>query len=260
MKLLAFETATEACSVALWIDGDVRERFELAPRRHAELALPWAQALLAEAGIGEIAARCDRRRPWTRRLHRRAPGDRDLAQGIALALDRPVVPVSTLAALGDAAPPATASWRRSMRAWARFTWARSSAWTTAGCPRSAKKPSSEPDPWCVPEGSWEGIGTGFAAAGKALSARLQGRLSSVDAQALPHAADVARLAARAYRARGSGCAGPHRTGLPAQRRRTDADAAARPLARITASEAFASAQTPWIGRERLTGRPACRPA
>ncbi|HLT44415.1 MAG TPA: tRNA (adenosine(37)-N6)-threonylcarbamoyltransferase complex dimerization subunit type 1 TsaB, partial [Luteimonas sp.] len=45
MKLLAFELATEACSVALWDDGEVRERFEVAPRRHAELALPWADAL-----------------------------------------------------------------------------------------------------------------------------------------------------------------------------------------------------------------------
>ena len=51
MKLLAFETSTEALSVALSIDGDVRERFELAPRRHAELSLPWAEELLAEAGV-----------------------------------------------------------------------------------------------------------------------------------------------------------------------------------------------------------------
>lgn len=51
MKVLAFETSTEACSVALHIDGRVLERFELAPRRHAELALPWAEHLLAEAGI-----------------------------------------------------------------------------------------------------------------------------------------------------------------------------------------------------------------
>ena len=53
MKLLAFETATEACSVAVWVDGEVRERFEVAPRRHAELALPWAEELLAEAGIAK---------------------------------------------------------------------------------------------------------------------------------------------------------------------------------------------------------------
>ena len=51
MKLLAFETATEACSVAVWIDGEVRERFDLAPRRHAELALPWADDVLREAGV-----------------------------------------------------------------------------------------------------------------------------------------------------------------------------------------------------------------
>ena len=51
MKLLAFETATEACSVALYVDGQVHERFEIAPRRHAELSLPWAEALLAEAGL-----------------------------------------------------------------------------------------------------------------------------------------------------------------------------------------------------------------
>ena len=64
---------------------------------------------------------------------------------------------------------------------------------------------AKPDSAVVPEGSWEGIGTGFAAADKALSARLQGRLSSVDAQALPHAAEVARIAARAY-ARGEAVA------------------------------------------------------
>ena len=51
MHLLAIETSTEACSVALWIDGDVRERHEVAPRRHTQLALPWAEELMAEAGI-----------------------------------------------------------------------------------------------------------------------------------------------------------------------------------------------------------------
>ena len=49
MHLLAIETSTEACSIAVWIDGDVRERHEVAPRRHTQLALPWADELLAEA-------------------------------------------------------------------------------------------------------------------------------------------------------------------------------------------------------------------
>ena len=58
MKLIALETSTEACSVAVAADDLLIERFEIAPRRHAELALPWADALLAEAGIArrELAA------------------------------------------------------------------------------------------------------------------------------------------------------------------------------------------------------------
>ena len=51
MKLLAIETSTEACSVALHVDGQVRERHELAPRRHTQLVLPWSEQLLAEAGL-----------------------------------------------------------------------------------------------------------------------------------------------------------------------------------------------------------------
>ena len=53
MKLLAFETATEACSVAVYVDGEIRERHAIAPRQHTALALPWADELLADAGIGK---------------------------------------------------------------------------------------------------------------------------------------------------------------------------------------------------------------
>ena len=98
MKLLAFETATEACSVAVYVDGEVSERFDLAPRRHAELALPWADEVLAEAGIAksQLDAIAVGRGPGAFTGVRLAIA---VAQGIALALDRPVLPVSTLAAL-----------------------------------------------------------------------------------------------------------------------------------------------------------------
>ena len=103
MKLLAFETATEACSVALYLDGEVHERFDIAPRRHAELSLPWADALLAEAGLArsQLDAIAVGRGPGAFTGVRLAIA---LAQGIALALDRPVVPVSTLAVLAAGAP------------------------------------------------------------------------------------------------------------------------------------------------------------
>ena len=51
MKLLAIETATEACSAALYQDSEVSERYEIAPRGHTELILPMVDGLLAEAGL-----------------------------------------------------------------------------------------------------------------------------------------------------------------------------------------------------------------
>jgi len=51
LRLLAIETATEACSVALLLGHEIQERFEIAPRRHAALLLPFADALLADAGL-----------------------------------------------------------------------------------------------------------------------------------------------------------------------------------------------------------------
>jgi tRNA threonylcarbamoyladenosine biosynthesis protein TsaB len=51
MKLLAIETATDACSAALWVDGVLTTRHEVAPREHTRLILPMMDALLAEAGL-----------------------------------------------------------------------------------------------------------------------------------------------------------------------------------------------------------------
>ena len=196
MKLLAFETATEACSVALWLDGMVVERFELAPRRHAEVALPWAQQLLDEAGIvrSQLDGIAVGRGPGAFTGVRLAIA---LAQGIAMALDKPVVAVSTLAALAMQ----SAGERTLAAIDARMGEIYIGAFERHGDDLLATSIESvvRPDAVPVPDtGSWVGVGTGFAAAEGALSNRLGHRLSSIDAAALPHAADVARLAAAAF--------------------------------------------------------------
>ena len=196
MRLLAFELATEGCSVALWIDGQVRERFELAPRRHAELALPWADALLAEAGIArsQLDAVAVGRGPGAFTGVRLAIA---IAQGIALGLDRPVLPVSTLAALamqGRGRVLAAIDARMGEVYAGAFELRDGQALALGEESVAAPERIQLPDV----DGDWTGIGTGFAAQDGALQRTLGARLLQVDAGALPRAGDIARLAVHAF--------------------------------------------------------------
>ncbi|MDQ3495008.1 MAG: tRNA (adenosine(37)-N6)-threonylcarbamoyltransferase complex dimerization subunit type 1 TsaB [Pseudomonadota bacterium] len=236
MKLLAFETATEACSVALWVDGDVRERFEVAPRRHAELALPWAEQLLAEAGVAksQLDAVAVGRGPGAFTGVRLAVA---MAQGIALALDQPVIAVSTLRVLAAQArgekgekgseslskpafsEAAVSGWESDSDPFspsrilaaidARMGEVYAGAFARRGDDIAALTPEtvSAADAVVLPVavGGWRGVGTGFAASEGLLARHLQSQLRHVDDTALPHAADLARLAVAAY-ARGEGLA------------------------------------------------------
>lgn len=213
MHLLAFELSTEACSVAVWSGGEVRARHEIAPRRHAELALPWAEALLAEAGLAksQLDAIAVGRGPGA------FTGVRlgiSIAQGIALALDRPALPVSTLAALamratalgavaGDRVFAAIDARMREVYV-AGFVFSADFSDDADGGlrPRALDEERvAPPEAVSLPDaaGGWFGVGTGFAAQEDALRSRLASSLRATDAAALPHAADVARLAAAAFR-------------------------------------------------------------
>jgi tRNA threonylcarbamoyladenosine biosynthesis protein TsaB len=102
MKILAFDTATAACTVALLVGSEVRERSVIAPQRHAELILPMIEQLLAEAGLalGQLDAIAVGQGPGSFMGVRIAVG---VAQGLAFGADLPVVTVSTLQALAQTA-------------------------------------------------------------------------------------------------------------------------------------------------------------
>lgn len=101
-RILALDTATEACSAALWLDGEIRARFEICPREHTRRILPMVDGLLAESGIAlrQLDALAYGRGPGSFTGVRIGIG---IAQGLALGAGLPMIGISTLAALAQGA-------------------------------------------------------------------------------------------------------------------------------------------------------------
>lgn len=95
--LLAIETSTERCSVALRIGDQIHEKMIEGARRHAESVLVFVDELLNESGVrkSQLDAVAFGRGPGAFTGVRLAVA---LAQGFAFGLDIPAIPVSTLAA------------------------------------------------------------------------------------------------------------------------------------------------------------------
>jgi tRNA threonylcarbamoyladenosine biosynthesis protein TsaB len=200
MNLLAIETATEACSAALLSGTSVSQRFEFAPRRHAELILPMIDSLLDEAGLalGRLDAIAFGRGPGAFTGVRIAAG---VAQGLAYGAGLPVVPVSSLAALAQGAA----------RESARIAAAIDARMGEIYCAQFVRGGDGlvdivtveqviAPGDFPVPAGSgWLGVGSGWAAHGTLLRKRFGGALRECDGERYPAAADLALLAAREVR-------------------------------------------------------------
>ena len=102
ITLLALDTSTEACSVALWHKGEKTYLDELAQRTHTKRILPMIDELLANSGINlkQVDALAFGRGPGSFTGVRVGAG---IAQGLALGADLPVIAVSSLTAMAQAA-------------------------------------------------------------------------------------------------------------------------------------------------------------
>ena len=102
ITLLALDTSTEACSVALWHKGEKTHLDELAQRTHTKRILPMIDELLANSGINlkQVNALAFGRGPGSFTGVRVGTG---IAQGLALGADLPVIAVSNLTAMAQAA-------------------------------------------------------------------------------------------------------------------------------------------------------------
>lgn len=200
MNLLALETSTECCSVALVHGDSVIARSEVAPRRHAELVLPMADALLAEAGLGRHALDAI--------AVGRGPGaftgvrlGVSLAQGMALALDRPVITVSSLAALALEAPEDDGDAAILAVIDARMGEIYAASYRRDGhgelVPLDEERVVTA-SALVLPEAAaWHVVGTGWATYAGMIGERLAGRrLLSAGGAHYPQAIHVARLAVR----------------------------------------------------------------
>jgi tRNA threonylcarbamoyladenosine biosynthesis protein TsaB len=201
LKILALDTSTEYCSVALLHDAEILNQEVLAEQRHSELILPMVRRTLDEAGLTlrQLDGIAFGSGPGSFTGLRIACG---VTQGLALGADLPVIGVCTLEALvQDAGEKAMiagviaaldarmgeiyhAAYKRTEDGWL---------------------PVSEPA-LCLPQkapmvsgSNWTGCGSGFDMYGEILRSRYDGFIGHVISGLRPNAHAILQLAAAEFR-------------------------------------------------------------
>ena len=196
LKILAFETSTELCSAALWLEGEIDSREVMAGVRNSELLLPMIDELLASHGLKAAELDCIAfgAGPGSFTGLRIACG---VAQGIAFGINVPVVGVSTLLALAEASRADHVVCCLDARMGEVYHAAyerRGDDWHAVHEPGLCK-PDAVPE---LPAGAWVGCGSGFTVYRGALESCYAGRLARVIDGLTPHAREIAVLAAAEF--------------------------------------------------------------
>jgi tRNA threonylcarbamoyladenosine biosynthesis protein TsaB len=210
--LLALDTSTEYCSVALGVAtdrdsprfADLHVRHERTGSVSSARLLPAVGEVLEAAGarLTDCVAVAFGAGPGSFTGLRTATG---AAQGLAFGASLPVVPVSTLMACAEAARTQDDTVRCVLVAmdarmeeayWAIYAWTDEGDWSVVSAPAL-----SAPEAIAAPDLPFTLAGNAYTAFGARLTAAQRAR--TIDAEALPHAAAVAAIGLRAWR-RGDG--------------------------------------------------------
>ena len=196
MRILALDTSTEWCSVAVGDGTCWHRRDEHAGQAHSERVLPMVRAALAEAGftLASLDGLAFGAGPGSFTGIRIGCG---VAQGLALGAELPVVAVPTLAAIAQEVFR-TRGWDRVLacldaRMHEVYTaaYARGDGAWREVAPPSVLPPAAVQHPHPVGDAGWQGAGNGFAAY-PGLAAQLE--LSGIAADARPTAQSIGELA------------------------------------------------------------------
>lgn len=193
MKILALETSTEFCSVALYLGGKILHKEILADRRHSEILLPMVQEILAEAELSltQIDGIAFGAGPGSFTGLRIACG---VAQGLAYAANLPITGISTLEAMaqktGEQRIIVALDARMGEIYHAAYQKLMDNHWQTVSPPILCS-PRHAPS---LMGSGWNGSGSGFDVYNKELLTLYSKNIRQIHYGLHPHAREIAQLA------------------------------------------------------------------
>lgn len=196
MKILAFDTSSEYCSIAIWIDGEILSRGVFAGQRHSELLLPMLQELLAQAELTlvQLDGIAFGAGPGSFTGLRIACG---VAQGLAFGSNLPVIGISTLEALAQQASnnSVITAIDANMGEIYHAAYVKSADdWRPVSIPTLCL-PQHVP---LVPGNNWVACGSGFGAYGEALRSQYGSCITRIESDLKPHAREMTQLAEKGF--------------------------------------------------------------
>jgi tRNA threonylcarbamoyladenosine biosynthesis protein TsaB len=196
MQLLALDTATELCSVALYDGEGWSLRCVQAGNTHSQILLPMVEEILSAASIAldDLDALAFGAGPGSFTGLRIACG---VVQGLAYGANLPVIGVGTLEAMAEAGGEerviACLDARMSEVYHAAYERAPGGGWTCVSAPQVAS-PGAVPR---MPGSGWMAAGNGFAVYPE-LSAACAEKLGETRPEVMPRADAIGRLALRDF--------------------------------------------------------------